>query len=228
MSDENQGLLEIKKAEQKKVVEELIEKSRATSPYNLLLILSAVITASGILVGSWAIVIGGMLVTPLLTPILAIALGITMGNLGFIWRSVKITLKSIATIIAISLIFGFLFPSTDPNNELIREIRFTPLYFIVALASGIAATFAWTRESISEALPGVAVAVSLVPPLSILGIAIGLGDIDLMRDPCSIFIFNFLGIVIGSLVVFSLMKFYRTREEAKQHIKQEEKQAQAS
>jgi uncharacterized membrane protein len=78
---------------------------------------------------------------------------------------------------------------------------------MVALASGIAAAFAWAKKEISEVLPGVSLAVTLVPPLSLVGIWLSKGSIEAVRFYSSVLLLNFFGIIIGSLIVFSLLKF---------------------
>ncbi len=220
MADEQ--LLKVTKREQEKVVAGLIEKSRPTSPYNLLLIFSAIIVACGILMDNTPVIIGGMLVTPMLTPILAIVLGISTGEIGLVNRSLWITLRSILMVVIIALIFGFLFSDGLAGNRFIESIQPNILYVIVSLISGAAATFAWTNEDINDALPGVAVAISIVPPLAVLGIGIGHFSANLIRDSLVIFSLNFLGIMMGSLLVFSLLQFYKAKKVAHKQIIVEE------
>ena len=221
MENYNESLLSVARRKQEKIVDELIEKSRPTSPYNLLLISSAVIVACGVLLDHLPIIIGGMLVTPLLTPILAIALGITCGEMELVKRSFKITLGSILIVTGIAVVFGFFFMGGIEGNVLLQNVKPDTLYFIVALVSGAAATFAWVHPNIGETLPGVAVAVSVVPPLSILGVGIGQRSVDLIRNSTVIFFLNLLGIIVGSLVVFSLMQFYKAKKEAHKRIVEE-------
>ena len=78
------NILKMTKVDQYKTVEELLKKSESHSVYYTLLILSVCIVAIGLLLGNAAIVIGGMLVTPILTPILVIALGFSTGQMGAI------------------------------------------------------------------------------------------------------------------------------------------------
>lgn len=221
----DEALLKVSKTKQQHVVEGLIEKSRPSSPYNLLLIFSSVIVACGILMDSMVIVIGGMLVTPMLSPILAIVLGISTGEIGLVNRSAWIALRSMLVVVIISLVFGFLFPQGLEDNQFIQTIQPNILYVIVALISGAAATFAWTSEDINDALPGVAVAISIVLPLAVLGLGIGHFSVEIIRTSFVIFILNFLGIMMGSLLVFSLQQFYKSRREAHKQVEEEKKKA---
>ncbi len=170
-----------------------------------------------------------MLVTPMLTPILSLSLGVAVGETPLLKRSFRITLKSLLIIILIAIFLSFIFKVNFGDNKVLNQIisgssKVPVLYMIVALISGAIGTFAWVHPKISEALPGVAIAVSIIPPLSALGIGIGVFSSELMRTSLLIFILNFLGIFLGSLVSFSLMSFYKAKKEAHKQIVKEENQ----
>jgi uncharacterized hydrophobic protein (TIGR00271 family) len=204
-------ILKITRSDQYKTVTELLKKGESNSVYYTLLILSIFIVAVGLLLGNAPVVIGGMLVTPLLTPILVIALGIATGETGAIKYYGFLVLKSVLIVIAISFVLAIFFGQPIAQAYIFDDTMTTGvLYFIVALVSGIAATFAWVRKEANEILPGVAIAVSLLPPLSLLGISLAVFDVDFMRFSFLVFLSNFIGIVLGSMVVFSLLKFYKT------------------
>ena len=218
----NKKILEIRKNRQEKIVENLIENSRLDSTYNLLLIFSAVITVGGILVNNAAVVIGGMLVTPLLVPILTIALGIAFGDVDLVKRSLANSLKSILLVVAVAVFIAFIFTISPTKNILIENsLSHHPLYLLIALFAGVAAAFAYINPKISEALPGVAVAVSLMPPLAVFGIGLGQWQMSLIKGSLITLLLNLIGIVMGSLIVFSLSKFYRVRKVAQEEIKKE-------
>ncbi len=214
------NILAIDKADQYRTVDELVEKSQENSVYYTLLILSSFIVASGLLLNNSAIVIGGMLVAPLLTPILLIALGLAIGEIKPIRNAIMLVLKSALIVVAASAIMALVFGSTNNAFVFDDSAQTAVLYFVVAIASGVAATFAWTRREVADVLPGVAIVVSLVPPLSIVGVAISSWAIDVARFHFLIFLFNLLGILVGSLVVFSLLKFYRTAGEVEKKTKE--------
>ncbi len=218
-------ILKVKKNKQEEVVEKLIENSRLDSAYNLLLLFSAIITTGGILVNNIAVVIGGMLVTPLLTPILAISMGIAFGDWEVIERSLMNSLKSILIIILVAIFIAIFFPSELKSNLLIGNcLDHNPLYLLIALFAGVAAAFAYISPKISEALPGVAVAVSIMPPLAIFGIGLGKWQSALVKGSLITFFYNLVGIITGALIVFSLAKFYRVREIGKEAIEKERKE----
>jgi len=223
MVNDKEKLLSIPSKEKEKAVKELIEKSKLDSPYILLLIFSSVITTGGVLVNNIPVVVGGMLVTPLLTPFLTIALGISIGDTNFLNRSLWNSLKSILIVVLISMFMAFIFrTSPGSNNMMINYCQSqSSIYFLIALFSGIAGAFAYIHPKIAEALPGVAVSISLMPPLAILGIGMGVWSSDLMSAGTRTFLFNAIGIVLGSLLVFSLGNFYKVRKTAVKEIKKE-------
>ncbi len=206
--------LDIKKSDQYRAVNDLILESQPNSNYYTLLILSSIIIASGLLLTNSAILIGGMLVTPLLTPILLVSLGVTLGRPFLIHKTSLIILKSVVVIFAVSFMFGLIF--VEPNDKeffsavlLNNQASSAFLYFLVAFVSGIAATFAWVRKKVTNMLPGISIAVSLVPPVSMMAILLAQNNIEVSKFFLMVFLFNMVGLVMGSMIVFSMLKFYR-------------------
>lgn len=203
-----------------KTISELLDQSQPSSVYYTLLILSVFIITCGLLLESAPIVIGGMLVTPFLTPILAIALMITVAELGGLRRPLILLVKSTILTIGISAIITVFFGVQDLNQVFVNDLRTAMLFFIIAATSGVAATFAWVRKEVSDILPGVSIAVSLVPPLSLIGINLGTLQFEAARFYLTIYFLNLIGIIIGSLVIFSLLKFQKNVTEIKKKIKE--------
>lgn len=209
------GFLSVGSSEQYRAISNLIDESRGDNTYYMLLILSTIIISSGVLLANSAILIGGMLVTPVLTPILAISLGISTGKIVLIKRSFILIIKSTLIIFAISVLAGVIF-SVPENTDFYKSslfdnsLRSAFLYFIVALSSGVAATFTWVRKGVNDILPGISIAVSLVPPLSMVAIWFASFEFELMRFFLMVFLFNLFGIIMGGLIVFSMLNFYRS------------------
>lgn len=218
MSDLNKrdALLFVSKKIQYRTAEELIEKSRPSQAFWTLLALSSIIITAGLLLNNVSIVIGGMLVTPLLTPILVVAMGIAVGEISLIKRTFFLVLQSAGFVIIGALILSFIFGNPQELTILDNSLRTAMLYFVVAIASGVAATIAWTRKEIIDTLPGVSIAVSLVPPLALVGINLSRMGWDNAGFWLGIFTLNLIGITIGSLVVFSLSHFNNSAKVIKQ------------
>lgn len=219
----------ITKSDQYRAINDLIVESNPNGNYFTLLVLSSVIIASGLLLANSAILIGGMLVTPLLTPILLVSLGITLGRSYLIKKTTLLIIKSAVVIFVVSFIAGLIF-SVPEDKEFFSSAIFNDtaraafLYFLVAFASGIAATFAWVRKKVTNMLPGISIAVSLVPPISLVGIWLSQADTEMARFFLVIFLFNMIGIVMGSMIVFSMLKFYTADSEVTANLNSLEKE----
>lgn len=228
MSSDNKFWTDITKSDQYRAVNDLIVESNPNGNYFTLLVLSSVIIAAGLLLANSAILIGGMLVTPLLTPILLIALGITLGRKFLIKKTFLLILKSVFVIFSVSFLASLIF-SVPEDKEFFSAAIFNDtaeaafLYFFVAFASGVAATFAWVRKKVTNMLPGISIAVSLVPPISLVGIWLAQLDVDMARYFFIVFLFNFIGIIMGSMIVFSMLKFYGADDEVTANLNSLEK-----
>jgi len=204
----------ITKSDQYRAINDLIVESQSGSTYYTLLVLSSIVIAAGLLLANSAILIGGMLITPLLTPILLFSLGVTTGRPLLIKRTAILILKSMGVVFVVAFMAGIVF-STPEDKEFFSSSIFNDtikaafLYFIVAFASGIAATFAWIRKKVDSMLPGISVAVSLVPPIALVAIWIAELNFDTARFFLMVFLFNMIGIIMGSMIVFSMLRFYR-------------------
>jgi len=222
---QEEHILSVTRAEQYKTIDELFKRSHPTSVYYTLLILSIFIVASGLLLENAFIVLGGMLVTPVLTPVLVIGLGFAVGELRAIKYPFFLLVKSVALIVAISFFLAFLLGAPSEVLGFDNTLRTAILYFVVAVASGVGATFAWVRREVADVLPGVAIAVALVPPLSLVGIWMTSGAWEPVQFYFLVFLFNLFGIVMGSLVVFALLKFYKTEKRVGEKADEAEKEA---
>ena len=140
----------------------------------MLIILASTIAYYGLLQSSAAVIIGAMLVAPLMSPMIAMAHAIVMGNLTMLRRAFLSTLAGVGVAIGIAALFTLLLPSIPPSREILSRTAPTLLDLCVALASGAAAAYALARKEVAAALPGVAIAAALVPPLCVVGYGVGI------------------------------------------------------
>ncbi|MBD3359678.1 MAG: TIGR00341 family protein [Candidatus Buchananbacteria bacterium] len=217
-------LLKLTSKQKRDTIEKLIESSSPTHAFFLILIVSAIITTFGILMNNVAIVIGGMIVTPLLSPILAISMGISMANPKLIARSLKVLGASILFVVAISVVISFFVINKELNDEIIARMFSNYMYFGVAVASGIAAAFTTSKDEFSERMVGVAVAIALLPPLVVIGIGISFWNLHVLSGSLELFLANLLGVLLGSLIVFSLLGFYPEKKAVQKELKEEAKE----
>ncbi|MGF1604613.1 MAG: TIGR00341 family protein [Thermosynechococcaceae cyanobacterium] len=182
-----------------------------------LLGLSSVISTLGLLAGSAATIIGAMIIAPLMGPIIGMAYSLVVGNRRLLKRSSLTLFKGILLCVVVSLVIALMIGLRTPSTEITARIRPTLIDLGVALAAGAAGAFGFTRRQISTALPGVAIAVALVPPLSVVGIGIAWGSPLVGFGSSVLFLTNLIGIIFSGCIVF-LLEEYGTIERAKKSL----------
>lgn len=185
----------------------LWRSAESSSNYYLLLFLSGAIATFGLLAGSSATVIGAMIVAPLMGPITGIAFALVMANRRLLKRaSLSVALGSLLTIGTAAIIAK----STGIEaltGEIAARTQPTLLDLGVALAAGAAGALAKSRRGIADALPGVAIAVALVPPLSVVGIGIAFGSMTVFGGALLLFLTNLVGIIFSGEIVFLALRY---------------------
>lgn len=214
----------ITQAERKTAIDCLIDQSSPKFGFFLLLTLAILIVVPGLFLNNPAIIIGAMVVAPLLSSILSLALGVTIADFNLIIRSARTFLIAIAITIIASFIMSLFYHDTPMNEEILSRSLPSLSYLIVAIASGIAASFALVRPNMSATLPGIAVSVSLLPAIAVTGIGIALGDLHVVTGSLALFGLNLLGIIFSSIVIFSLFGFYVARKESEKKLGEEQKE----
>jgi len=218
------NLFNISQADRHKFCTHLVESSSPKADFYFLVILSTLIVALGLLADNVILVIGGMLVTPLLSPILAIAMGIVISDTKVIMRSVKIFSISFLLAFAVALVLGLFSAPKVGDINLINIMQPSLFTFFVSVVAGLAASYTWVKPGLDETLPGVAVSVTLIPPLTAIGLAIADRDWLIFNNVLKVFLLNIFGIIVVSLVVFSLMDFYRAKRKMIAEVKEEERE----
>jgi len=218
------SLFRLEKSDRTAAIDKLFKYSSPTNDYILMLIISIVIVTIGLLIDNAPIVIGGMLVAPMLHSVLSLGMGVVMADSKLINRSVIILIKSIAIAVLIAFLISILVADKQVNQEILSIVSPSLAFFLVALASGVAASFALSRPGLSEVLPGIAVAVALIPPLGAMGIGLSSWQWDIVRGSFLLFLLNLMGIIFASIAVFSMMGFYEERKEAERKITEEERE----
>ncbi len=185
---------------------DLVGKIQASSSFNFdfvtLVCLSTLIAGLGLIRNSAAVVIGAMLVAPLMTPLVGCGLALVHGNLILIRNAARSVALGFCLSFAIGVGLGVLVPDVGWTEELLSRGQPGRLDLIVALASGLAAAYATARPGLSGALPGVAIAAALVPPIATTGIGVALGQWADALGALLLFVSNIVAIVLGA--AFSL------------------------
>jgi len=219
---EKNRLFDKQQVNQKEVIEQLVTESSPRKTFLVLIFISSVIAAFGLLNDSAAIVIGAMLVAPLLWPVLGLGMGLMLLD----WSMVRLSIFSIASsmviAIATAMVITFFYVPLGASHEILQQTNFN-FMIPVALAAGAAAAFAICYDNVKEAVTGIAISVALLPPLVTIGIGIGGTDWQLMADAATLFAINLVGIVVVTFVIFQLLGFRSYRRTLESAVKKEEK-----
>jgi len=182
---------------------------RRVSRYWLLLPLSAVIAAAGVVSDSTATVIGAMIVAPLMTPILGVVLSVVLRDGRNLRRCLLLLVAGAAAVVGLGWILGMFVPYpvvAATSSQVASRISPRLVDLVAALATGAVGSVALARSDISDTLPGVAIAISLVPPLAVVGLTLKSGAPHQAVGALLLFVTNVVAILASGIVV---MAFYR-------------------
>jgi len=181
--------------------------AKVNSNYLVLMVLSTLLASFGLFANSTAVIIGAMLVAPLMTPIVAVAMGLLRAERKIINDSLfKIVIGILLAIMASSTL-ALLMPHSSITDEMMSRINPTLLDLGIAIFSGVAAAYSKSFKEITQNLAGVAIAVALVPPLSVAGIGLGYGEFSVFSGAFLLFFTNLVGIILAAVVTFQVLGF---------------------
>lgn len=153
---------------------EALRGTELTRVYLVLVLLSSVVAASGMIRDNPAVIIGAMVIAPLLGPNVALSLATTLGDLALARRAVRIAVVGFLVALAFSAAVGFMFDNLLASAEIAARTRVDLSDIGIALAAGVAGALSFTT-GVPAALIGVMVAVALLPPLVSFGMLLGAG-----------------------------------------------------
>ena len=202
-------------ADQRRTLDELSEdldlrsgKRRAKqSAFWTMLFLSGVIATAGVLADSTATVIGAMIIAPLSTPIMAIALGIVKRERI---RAGRFVVAGAVLVVLTGLAFTLVLPGDvdlETNSQITGRTSPGLLDLVAAVATGLAGAVGLSRRDVAAVLPGVAIAISLVPPLAVVGVCLGEGDLGSALGAGLLFVSNLVALVIAGTVLFAALGY---------------------
>lgn len=193
-------------------VKKLIEHSTPNFDFFFLVILSVLMATFGILENNTAVVIGSMLIAPILFPILSLSLSVVMADYKLIARSSNTLMKALGlgllASVAGALFFGV---SGELTSEALLRTEPSIISIAIAVIAGLAVAYTLAKPHLNETLPGIAIAVALIPPLATIGIGIARLDIAVVVGASVFLLVNVIGVLFASMLVFSLMNLYAKR-----------------
>jgi uncharacterized hydrophobic protein (TIGR00341 family) len=179
--------------------------AQLNTDYLVLVTLSTIVAAIGMNANGVAAVIGAMVIAPLLGPILALTLGVALGDTRLLTNAVQTLFGGIGIALVVSVLISFVVPIDLSSRELISraEVRLDGL--ALAMAAGGAAALSLARGQ-SSVLVGVMVAAALLPPGAAIGLFAGDGRFDLAMRAGLLLVLNIAALVLASLIVFRLKR----------------------
>ncbi len=173
-----------------------------------MLIAATMIASVGLNLNSAAVIIGAMLISPLMSPILGIGLGVGINDKDLLFRSLKnFIVSTLVVIIFSALYFRFLTPFKDAGNEILSRTQPTILDAIVAIFGGIAGIVAISRKEKGAAIPGVAIATALLPPLAVAGFGLASENWNFFSHAFYLFFLNSTLIALATFIIVRFLKF---------------------
>lgn len=204
-------LFDLRKDQQDtKVIDETVRMGAQFGGTNLWVLFFAILIASvGLNTNSTAVIIGAMLISPLMGPIVGMGYGAAVQDLGLI----RTAGKNLAIFVVLSLVTSVLYftlsPLEQPQSELMARTFPTLWDVLIAAFGGAAGMVAVTRRSYSNIVPGVAIATALMPPLCTAGFGIAHGRWDMFGGAFYLFIINSMFIGASTLAVTKLLRLPR-------------------
>ncbi|GAB4571691.1 MAG: hypothetical protein Kow0077_09080 [Anaerolineae bacterium] len=189
-------------SEEQELVQVALEMSRPTIDFLVLVVLSCLIAALGLLQNSAAVIIGAMLIAPLMSPLVGFAVGLTRGDWYLMRRAALTLLRGVVLTLVLSALIGVLAPVKNASPEMLARGQPSLPDLGIALFSGMAGAYAMARKDIPSALAGVAIAAALMPPLCTVGIALAFARPVLASGALFLFVTNIIAITLGAGIVF--------------------------
>ncbi len=189
----------------REISSEIATLATPSSAFYLMVVLSTIIASFGLLADSTAVVIGAMLVAPLMGPIFGISFGLATANNRLLARSAAAEAKGVLLAVGLAWLIGLLPPHPNFGTEILSRTTPTVYDIAVAVASGLAGAFATADRRVSPALPGVAIATAIVPPLAVAGLCLSAHRFDLAFGSLLLFLANLLAIELTGAVYFTVI-----------------------
>lgn len=210
LSEAEQEAAKEKEKERKKAIlistrEEIrsqVEKdAQLNDNFILLVILSAIVAAIGLLENNLAVIVGAMVIAPLLGPNIAFALGTALGEKELVKQSLKAIFVGVIIAILVSIGIGLLWPGDFNSSELLLRTDVAYSGTAIALASGAAASLSLVSGT-SSVLVGVMVAVALMPPAVTIGIMLSISNFNGALGAALLLAVNIVCINLSAKLVF--------------------------
>lgn len=185
----------------------LRDNARLSVPFTLLMTLSAMLATFGLFLNSAPVVIGAMVLAPMMSPLVSLAMAILRNEGKLLKASLLTFVIGAGLTLLVAALTAMLLPYEQATAEISARLQPNLLDLGVAIVSGIAAAYAHARENVQKSLPGIAIAVALVPPACVMGIGLGWLDWAVISGAGLLFLTNLIGITLAGMFTFLCLGF---------------------
>ncbi|NER15009.1 DUF389 domain-containing protein [Leptobacterium flavescens] len=206
-------LLDIRKnTDQQATIASIVDDIPFKGHTSWILICSIFIASVGLNANSTAVVIGAMLISPLMGPILGMGMSLAINDIDTLRRS----LKNFGVMVGLSVLTAFLFfrffPLRDESSELLARTAPDIRDVLIAFFGGLALVIARAKKgTIASVIFGVAIATALMPPLCTVGFGLAIGNLEYAGGAMYLFIINTIFIALATFLVLKLLRFPMVR-----------------
>lgn len=192
----------------KAVIKDIYLEVDISAGYFFMLTVANLIALMGLITNSAAVIIGAMLISPLMGPILSSGFAFITGDVGIGRKALKKVSYSVAITIIIAAFFTYLSPLQEVTSEIAARTRPNLYDLIIAVLAGTAGAVAiCTKKSYITIVTGVAIATAVIPPLSVAGFGLGIGRLSIALGGFLLFFTNFVAIILATCIVFYIHGF---------------------
>lgn len=190
-----------------RTIDETRSKLSITGANAWMLMCSIIIASIGLSQNSQAVIIGAMLISPLMAPMLGIGLSVGINDMNTLRQSLIHFLIAIVIAVLTSTVYFYLSPIDTVTPEIDARTRPTFLDIFVAIFGGTAGIISIARKDISTTLPGVAIATALMPPLCVTGFGIAHHAWEIALRSFYLFFLNSFFVVLATYIIIRYLKF---------------------
>lgn len=196
-----------KGVDKRATIAEIRDKKSLSGANAWMLMCSIVIASIGLSQNSQAVIIGAMLISPLMSPILGIGLSVGINDMDTLRKSLANFGLAIAIAIITSTLYFYIVNFGEITGEIVSRTRPTLLDIFVAIFGGVAGIISIARKDLSTTLPGVAIATALMPPLCVTGYGIANGNADIAAKSFYLFFLNSFFVALATYLIIRLLQF---------------------
>lgn len=198
--------MDISQTEKKEIVSTIIANAKIDFSFLLINGTATIVSCSGLLANSTAVIIGSMLIATLLSPIASTALGFTDKNAQTILQGLKALIVGVLLVLTIAFLYGLFFPSIQATDRMLARTEPGVFDFIIAFFGGLAGAISLLFKRYNGVMVGVGIATALVPPLSTAGIFFAHRNYDLGLKAFALASINITFIMFANYLVFRYFK----------------------